>query len=45
MSKPEIMNLKPANCNGSEYFNPIFIPANAVDHKMQARMAKKILLL
>lgn len=39
---PEIKNRMPANCRGVAYCNPIFMPTNAVDHKKQAIMAKKV---
>ena len=39
---PAIINLSPAKERGSQYRKPIFTPANAVDHKKQASIARKI---
>jgi hypothetical protein len=39
------MNLTPAKKSGEEYSSPIFIAANAVDHKKHATMARAVTLL
>jgi hypothetical protein len=41
---PARKNLIPAKFNGSVNCNPTFIPANAVDHRKHARMAKNVVL-
>ena len=42
INMPASINRSPAKESGLQYRKPIFTPANAVDHKKQARRARKI---
>jgi hypothetical protein len=42
ISKPDMKNRKPANCNGVVYFKPILMATNGVAHNKQANMANMV---